>query len=104
SSGPYDDGAGGGGLNLGTHVGDDPDAVRQNRDLLRQLVPTEPAWLSQVHGTAVLDAATVSGQPAADASVATQPGVVCVIQTADCLPVLFCDTAGTVVGAAHAGW
>jgi YfiH family protein len=71
---------------------------------LRKLVPTEPAWLSQVHGTAVLDAATVSEQPQADASTATQSGIVCVIQTADCLPVLFCDSAGKVVGAAHAGW
>jgi YfiH family protein len=101
---PYDDGAGGGGFNLGTHVGDDPEAVRQNRAALRKLVPAEPAWLSQVHGTDVLDAATVSGAPTADASIATQPGVVCVIQTADCLPVLFADAAGKVVGAAHAGW
>jgi YfiH family protein len=40
----------------------------------------------------------------ADASIATTPGVVCAVLTADCLPVLFADLAGTVVGAAHAGW
>jgi YfiH family protein len=104
SRGPYGDGAGGAGLNLGTHVGDRPEDVMRNRALLRSLLPAEPAWLSQVHGTAVLDAAGVSGVPEADASIATQPGAVCAIQTADCLPVLFCDRQGRVVGAAHAGW
>jgi YfiH family protein len=104
SRAPYGDGAGGGGLNLGTHVGDEPGDVMRNRALLRNLLPAEPAWLSQVHGTAVLDAARASGVAEADACIATQSGVVCVIQTADCLPVLFCDTQGRVVGAAHAGW
>lgn len=101
---PYDDGTGAGGLNVGTHVGDDPDHVRRNRALLRTLLPSEPAWLSQVHGTNVLDAALVEGVPEADASIAVRPGVVCAIQTADCLPVLFCDLQGKVVGASHAGW
>ena len=104
SVGPYDDGAGGGGLNLGLHVGDVPGTVRQNRARLRAMLPAEPAWLSQVHGAVVVDAAKVEGVPEADASFTTQRGVVCAIQTADCLPVLFADRAGTVVGAAHAGW
>ena len=109
SPAPYDDGAGGGGLNLGGHVGDAPEHVAQNRALLRSRLPAEPVWLSQVHSTQVLDAdlavPDVSGKlPEADASVATRPNVVCVIQTADCLPVLLCDTDGRVVGAAHAGW
>lgn len=104
SRAPYDDGAGGGGLNLGVHVGDDPGAVAKNRALLRTVLPAEPAWLSQVHGTVVLDAADAADAPNADASIATRAGVVCVIQTADCLPVLFCDMQGTTVGAAHAGW
>lgn len=104
SRAPYDDGADGGGLNLGMHVGDDPDTVAKNRALLRTVLPAEPAWLSQVHGTIVLDAADVAKTPDADASIATRAGVVCVIQTADCLPVLFCDVQGRVVGAAHAGW
>jgi polyphenol oxidase len=101
---PYDDGIGGGGLNLGVHVGDDLEHVRQNRALVRSHVPAKPAWLSQVHGVKVLDAATVANAPEADASITTEPGVVCAIQTADCLPVLFCDVNGRVVGAAHAGW
>ncbi|HCY62545.1 MAG TPA: peptidoglycan editing factor PgeF [Oxalobacteraceae bacterium] len=104
SRAPYDDGDGGGGLNLGVHVGDAPDAVAQNRAILRALLPAEPAWLTQVHGTAVLDAVDVHGAPAADASIASTPGSVCAIMTADCLPVLFCDAPGRVVGAAHAGW
>lgn len=102
---PYDDGNRGGGLNLGTHVGDDPAHVSQNRALLRKMLPAEPAWLSQVHGTRVVDAADMGKTvPEADASITNRPGVVCAIQTADCLPVLLCDTKGRVVGAAHAGW
>ncbi|MBP1314063.1 UNVERIFIED_ORG: hypothetical protein DFO49_2863 [Herbaspirillum seropedicae] len=104
SPAPYGDGQGGGGLNLGTHVDDDPALVARNRALLRRLLPSEPAWLTQVHGVAVLDAAALPDQPTADACVSSTPGAVCVMMTADCLPVLFCDRAGTVVGAAHAGW
>lgn len=105
SDGPYGDGEGGGGLNLGVHVGDDPESVRRNRALLKTILPAAPAWLSQVHGARVVDAASVGSMPPeADASISTVPGVVCAIQTADCLPVLFCDSGGRVVGAAHAGW
>lgn len=70
----------------------------------RTLVPNEPAWLKQVHGTVVLDAATVGDWPEADASIARAPGVVCVVRAADCMPVLLAGEDGTVVGAAHAGW
>lgn len=107
SSGPYDDGAGGGGLNLGMHVDDDPAVVQRNRAVVHAALPGAPAWISQVHGIAVVDAASVQpGQPVrvADASIAAAPGVICAVMTADCLPVLFADLAGTVVGAAHAGW
>jgi YfiH family protein len=104
SRAPYDDGMGGGGLNLGLHVGDRAEDVLQNRALLRACLPDEPAWLTQIHGPTVLDAAKLGGAPEADASIATRPGVVCAIQTADCLPVLFCDARANVIGAAHAGW
>lgn len=107
SAAPYDDGQGGGGLNLGLHCGDDADTVRRNRARLQQALPGRPAWISQVHGIAVADAASVlPGQPAqvADASVASTQGVVCAVMTADCLPVLLADVDGKVVGAAHAGW
>ncbi|MDX5333052.1 MAG: peptidoglycan editing factor PgeF [Gammaproteobacteria bacterium] len=93
-------------FNLATHVGDDPQAVAANRRALRDALglPAEPAWLEQVHGTTVVDAGHIAGTPAADASVAFGPGAVCVVQTADCLPVLFCSRRGDRVGAAHAGW
>lgn len=106
SPAPYDDGMGRGGLNLGTHVGDQPHNVAHNRAVLTAQLPNEPAWLSQVHGTKVVDLAEVLPQqvPEADASVTTIPGKVCVIMTADCLPVLFCDKQGKTVAAAHAGW
>lgn len=107
STGPYDDGRGGGGLNLGLHCGDDAAAVRENRARLQALLPASPAWTSQVHGFAVADAATVvpgSAVQVADAGVSDRRGVVCAVMTADCLPVLFADLEGTVVGAAHAGW
>lgn len=103
---PYDDGCGGGGMNLGAHVGDSEQAVRHNRNLLRAMLPDEPVWLAQVHGSTVIDAATANKTDTlqADGSFTNKPGVVCVVQTADCLPVLFADMQGRAVGAAHAGW
>ena len=99
-------------FNLGAHVGDMPAVVARNRAVLRGHLPAEPLWLSQVHGVGVADAdeleAVATDKPAAvavaDAIVACVPGRVCVVMTADCLPVLLCDDDGTVVGAAHAGW
>ncbi len=89
---------------MGTHVGDCLFDVHQNRALLQASLPSQPKWLSQVHGSVVVDAMTVVDAPEADASFSTQAGVVCAILTADCLPVLFCDERGQVVAAAHAGW
>jgi YfiH family protein len=110
SGGPYGL-AGGqpGGLNLGWHVGDDADAVARNRERLAAVLPASPRWLEQVHGCAVVtvEPASQAGAgnvPRADASIASEAGQVCAVMTADCLPVLLCDRAGTVVGAAHAGW
>lgn len=91
-------------LNLGSHVGDNPLAVARNRILLNTLLPSEPVWLEQVHGTCVANADMASCLPQADACIARQRGSVCVVMTADCLPVLLCDKQGTAVGAVHAGW
>lgn len=98
SNAPYDS------LNLGGHVGDAPLVVARNRMLLNKLLPSEPVWLEQVHGTAVANADLADCRIQADACIARQHAAVCVVLTADCLPVLLCDQAGSVVGIAHAGW
>lgn len=91
-------------LNLGDHVKDHPQHVAANRQLLSGYLPSEPVWLNQVHGVRVIDAALSSCLESADASFATRKQVVCVTMTADCLPVLLCDQAGTSVAAIHGGW
>jgi YfiH family protein len=114
SAGPYAGANLGGGLNLGLLAGDEPAAVMENRRRVLELTGAPAAWLQQVHGADIEDAASVidrcgaaspSQNPVqADASVTNQVGVVCVVMVADCLPVLLCDAAGRAVGAAHAGW
>ena len=99
SRAPYDT------LNLGSHVGDNPLNVAANRQILSPFVPSEPVWLNQVHGTLTIDAETAGcAPPDADASYTQQSNVVCTTMTADCLPLLFCNQAGTEVAAVHAGW
>lgn len=90
-------------FNLGDHVDDDPAAVAANRQRLRQLLGCEPAWMSQVHSSCVVEA-DPNACPVADASWTTAPGVASAVLTADCLPVLFCTLSGSHVAAAHAGW
>ena len=98
---PYDS------LNLGAHCGDNLGDVEENRRLFytAAALPSKPVWLEQVHGKDVLK---LTGEPylskRADASYSSTPGTVCAVMTADCLPVLFCNKAGTEVAAAHAGW
>lgn len=94
------------GFNLAEHVGDEAQAVAANRAALIETLklPSEPIWLKQVHGIQVVTANPDNANCTADAAFATAPGQVCVVLTADCLPVLFCDQAGTCVAAAHAGW
>ena len=92
------------GLNLGLGSGDDADDVARNRASLRKWLPAEQLWLRQVHGTTVAAADTAQGTPDADAATARAPGRVCAVLTADCLPLLLCDEAGTTVAAVHAGW
>ncbi|MGH8293267.1 MAG: peptidoglycan editing factor PgeF [Gammaproteobacteria bacterium] len=109
SRGPYAS------FNLGMHVGDDPRAVAENRLQLRAELnlPREPHWLAQAHGASVLAledrvgnqvADAPRNSPTADGAITRVPGLACVILTADCLPVLLCDRAGTIVAAAHGGW
>jgi YfiH family protein len=92
-------------MNLGAHVGDDPERVAENR---RRFVAgcglgAEPRWLNQVHGTAVRivgDAAPID----ADAAIAREPGATVAVLTADCLPILLCAKDGGEIAAIHAGW
>jgi hypothetical protein len=96
-------------LNVGAHVGDAPAAVAENRRRVSAALQLagQPSWLEQVHGTAVADLDRLPGgraERAADAAVAREPQRVCVMQVADCLPVLFAARDGSAIGAAHAGW
>lgn len=104
SRAPYDDGQGGGGLNFGERVGDDPAAVAQNRASLQSQLNSPVIFLSQIHGNIVIDADEWYPGVEADAIVSSKPWQVCAIQTADCLPVLFAAKNGAAIGAAHAGW
>ncbi|MEJ2592337.1 MAG: peptidoglycan editing factor PgeF [Candidatus Thiodiazotropha sp.] len=97
---PYDS------LNLATHVGDDAHDVARNRALLIHdcRLPEAPFWLNQVHGCHVADSNVASPGCEADAVIGDRPGRICAVLTADCLPLLICDRAGSRVCAVHAGW
>jgi len=84
--------------------GDEPGAVAENRHRFEAFLPAAPIPLKQVHGTAVATLVPGSTSMTADAAVTRERGVVCSILTADCLPVVIADRAGTAVGVAHAGW
>lgn len=104
STGPYAS------MNLGEFVGDGAAAVKLNRERLAQALGASVVFLKQVHGTNVVRLRARDAWPAsdalheADACVTTERGMACVVQTADCLPVLFAAPGGVAIGAAHAGW
>jgi hypothetical protein len=89
-------------FNLATHVNDEINAVHLNRDLLNQYLTISPYWLHQTHSVDVLElpSPTLNG----DASYTIDKNTVCVVQTADCLPLLVTNIDGTIVAAIHAGW
>jgi purine-nucleoside/S-methyl-5'-thioadenosine phosphorylase / adenosine deaminase len=100
-------------MNLGGSSGDDADRVARNRAVVRALLPADPAYMAQVHGTTVADLdALIDGERGrgdgervrADAAVTSSEGRVAVVLTADCMPIFFADRAGRRVGVAHAGW
>lgn len=94
-----------GSLNVGAHVGDDAQCVAENRARVQRQVPVTIAYLNQTHSNQVVQAASALNQlHNADAAVDSSGQVACAVMTADCLPVLFCDRAGSIVAAAHAGW
>ena len=93
-------------LNLATGTGDVPAAVARNRAMVMSAleIEREPCWLDQVHGSEVVRAARYATAPRADAGVGDAGSPPCAVLTADCLPVVLCDAAGTRTGIAHAGW
>jgi YfiH family protein len=97
-------------LNLGRNGGDAPANVAQNRRRVEAFLPAAPLWLSQVHGTDVVDVRAsdldryATAPPRADAAVTRDRGVVLAVSVADCMPVLFADRDASVIGIAHAGW
>ncbi len=94
-------------LNLALHVGDNEEHVLENRKLLKSALAlkTEPSWLNQVHSNSILNTDNITEDDNdADASISFSNNKVCVVMTADCLPVLFVNKQGTKVAAAHAGW
>ncbi|MFD7137314.1 peptidoglycan editing factor PgeF [Streptomyces sp. NPDC059894] len=103
SAAPYEQ------LNLGGAVGDDPGAVRTNRELAAKSLGLDPAsvvWMNQVHGTDVAEADGPWGErpvPEADALVTARRGLALAVLTADCTPVLLADPVAGVAAAAHAG-
>ena len=96
---PYDS------LNLGDHVGDDPQAVARNRAIFADALQARPVLLRQVHGRHAVELnARTPDDTEADGCFTSEPGVACTIMVADCLPVLFAAADGGAVAAAHAGW
>lgn len=95
-------------FNLAQHVGDDEGNVTRNRLLLHETLtlPSNPIWLEQVHSNKVITIHqnSTTKNPIADAAITNNPETVCVVMTADCLPILICDVGGKQVGAIHAGW
>lgn len=96
-------------MNLGASSGDDPAKVARNRAILREHLPSDPLFLAQVHGAEVINwgQTPINGiqlPPKADAAVTQTAATVCVVLTADCMPVFFTNRGGTKVGVAHAGW
>lgn len=92
-------------FNPASHLGDNREHVNLCRRLLsKQVGDSRPLlWLDQVHGTKV-QTDCLETVPQADAAIAVTADYACVVMTADCLPVFFCDRAGRRVGVAHAGW
>ncbi|MGZ8162675.1 MAG: peptidoglycan editing factor PgeF [Methylobacter sp.] len=93
-------------LNLALHVGDNEDSVKKNRQMIKVMLdlPAEPVWLHQIHSNVAVNAVESASLQPADASYTCEPGIVCAVMTADCLPLLVCDAAGTQIAAIHAGW
>jgi len=108
---PYDS------LNLGLHVGDDPDRVLRNRERLAEAIGIQINRFTiarQIHSgnVRIISGALLgsgSTEPAngienTDAMVTDVPDICLIILVADCVPMLFFDPIKEAIGVAHAGW
>ena len=93
-------------LNLAKHVGDLSSSVDKNRKKLKcdLNLPNAPLWLNQIHGTNVIIEPKQDETQEGDASISYNRKTVCVVMTADCLPILLTNSNQTMVAAIHAGW
>ena len=93
-------------FNLALHVNDKRESVLENRSILKDYygIPSNPIWINQTHSSICVDASSTKRIAEADASFTINPGVVCAILTADCLPVFVSKKDGSMVGIADAGW
>jgi len=93
-------------FNLAAHVDDNAQHVLANRHLLRIALSlvNEPKWLKQTHTTEIVRADQLQALVEADASYTREKQCACVVLTADCLPILLCDTQGDAIAAIHGGW
>lgn len=100
STAPYND------FNLAIDIGDNTKDVEKNRVILQQTLklPAEPIWIQQIHSNIVAQAIKENKNKQADATFSKEAEQICIITTADCLPILLCDRQGTLVAAIHAGW
>jgi len=100
SNKPYDE------LNLALHVGDAPEKVEKNRATLSKhlMLKSDPIWLNQIHSSNIISLDTQPENFDADASMTTKQNKICVVMTADCVPILLCNQVGTKIAAIHAGW
>ncbi|GJM05010.1 MAG: laccase domain protein [marine bacterium B5-7] len=100
SKAPYNE------LNLATHVGDiTADVIRNRNNLSKHLeLPNEPSWLEQTHSSKIISLDHHQKNSVADGSYTSKKNNICAILTADCVPILFCNSEGTKIAAIHAGW
>lgn len=93
-------------LNIGQGSDDDVQAIRDNRDRIRDAMGAEKLLSCfQVHSAKVVNVTEPwHTRPQADGMVTKVPGLALCILSADCVPILFADAEARVIGAAHAGW
>ena len=99
SSGPYES------LNLGDHVGDDPEHVRENRRLVARAIGADRLVIvRQVHGARVLNARDATPESEADALLSDGSDLALAILVADCVPILLVESTSSRFCLVHAGW